>query len=131
METCSTCGHKNPDGSRFCNGCGAQLANVSAAVREERRIVTVLFANIAGFTARAEAGENERALPYLLLAAEQAGRGWAKDEAAALYGEALELVGDDPERRRVIVRKQALALAALQHAAQMRHQSRRLETDAP
>ena len=74
----------------------------------------------AGATATAlarhwrEAGDRRRALDYLLLAAEQAGRGWAKDEAAALYGEALELC-EDPELRREIVRKQALALAALQH----------------
>lgn len=74
----------------------------------------------AGATATAlsrhwrEAGDNERALGYLLLAAEQAGRGWAKDEAAALYGEALELC-DDPDQRRELLHKQALALAAHQH----------------
>jgi hypothetical protein len=71
-----------------------------------------------------EAGEVERALSYLLLAADQAGRGWAKDEAARLYGEALELCPDDPARRREIMRKQAIALAALQHVAVVR-QSRR------
>jgi class 3 adenylate cyclase len=73
-----------------------------------------------------EAGDRRRALDYLLLAAEQAGRGWAKDEAAALYGEALELC-EDPELRREIVRKQALALAALQHVEEMRHRSRLVE----
>ena len=71
-----------------------------------------------------EAGDRRRALDYLLLAAEQAGRGWAKDEAAALYAEALELC-EDPELKREIVRKQALALVALQHVEEMRHQSRR------
>ncbi len=68
-----------------------------------------------------EAGEDERALNYLLLAADQAGRGWAKDEAARLYAEALELCGDDPERRREIIRNQALAVAALQHVGEVRH----------
>jgi predicted ATPase len=74
----------------------------------------------AGATATAlarhwrEAGEDEQATEYLLLAAEQAGRGWAKDEAATLYGEALELCAD-PDRRREIHRKQALALVAYQH----------------
>jgi class 3 adenylate cyclase len=88
----------------------------------------------AGATATAlarhwrEAGDRRRALDYLLLAAEQAGRGWAKDEAAALYGEALELC-EDPGLTREIVRKQALALAALQHVEQMRHQSRRVEAN--
>jgi class 3 adenylate cyclase len=61
-----------------------------------------------------EAGENERALEYLLLAADQAGRGWAKDEAATLYGEACELCAD-PDQRREIQRKQAIAWAAFQH----------------
>jgi class 3 adenylate cyclase len=88
----------------------------------------------AGATATAlarhwrEAGDRRRALEYLLLAAEQAGRGWAKDEAAALYGEALELC-EDPELTHEIVRKQALALVALQHVEQMRHQARRVEAD--
>lgn len=79
----------------------------------------------AGATATAlarhwlEAGENDRALEYLVLAADQAGRGWAKDEAATLYGEALELC-TDPQRRREIVRKQALAWAAFQHLQDVR-----------
>lgn len=61
-----------------------------------------------------EAGEDGRALEYLLRAADQAGRGWAKEEAAALYGEAVELCAD-PQRRREVFRKQALSLAAAQH----------------
>ena len=39
-----------------------------------------------------EAGDDERAVEYLLEAAEQAGRGWAKEHALALYAEALQLV---------------------------------------
>ena len=76
-----------------------------------------------------EAGDHARALEYLLLAADQAGRGWAKDEAAALYGEALELPDLDPERRRELVRKRALALAAFQHVADMRYLSRPAESE--
>jgi class 3 adenylate cyclase len=71
-----------------------------------------------------EAGDDERALKYLVLAADNAGRGWAKEEAATLYGEALERCAGDPARRREIVRKQALAIAALQHVADVR-QARR------
>jgi predicted ATPase len=84
----------------------------------------------AGATATAlarhwrEAGENAHALEYVLLAAEQAGRGWAKDEAAALYGEAYELC-DDPGHKREILRKQALALAAFQHLADVQHRAPR------
>ena len=40
--------------ARFCNGCGAGLAAPVEARREERKIVTVLFADLVGFTSRAE-----------------------------------------------------------------------------
>ena len=63
-----------------------------------------------------EAGEPARAVGYLVIAGDQAGRGWAKDEAAKLYGEALELLPeDDAERRREISRKRAMALVASAH----------------
>ena len=51
MSACGTCGQPNPPGARFCNACGAALA---ADPREERKVVTVLFADVVGFTARAE-----------------------------------------------------------------------------
>jgi class 3 adenylate cyclase len=64
----------------------------------------------------AEAGDNDRAVHYLLAAAEHAGRGWAKDHAVALYKEALALVPEsDRERRREILRKQAVAIQTLWH----------------
>jgi class 3 adenylate cyclase len=65
-----------------------------------------------------EAGDNERAVRYLLAAAEQAGRGWAKWEAAALYAQALELIPEEDvaARRRARVQR-AIALQASLHAA--------------
>jgi predicted ATPase/class 3 adenylate cyclase len=78
-----------------------------------------------------EAGDAERALGYLLMAAEQAGRGWAKEEAARFYGEALDLIPDEQtDRRREISRKRAMALAALQHVDDARLIARRLEPEA-
>jgi class 3 adenylate cyclase len=62
-----------------------------------------------------EAGDNERALPYFLAAAEYAGRGWAKERAVALYNEASGLLPEDDERRRDINRKRAVAFQALYH----------------
>lgn len=53
MPICPSCGLENPDGFRFCGGCGAQLAAPTETL-EERRIVTVLFADLVGFTSRAE-----------------------------------------------------------------------------
>ena len=63
-----------------------------------------------------EAGENDRAVPYFLAAAEQAGRGWAKDHAVDLYKQALVLIPEsDRERRRDVLRKQAVAIQTLWH----------------
>jgi class 3 adenylate cyclase len=63
-----------------------------------------------------EAGENRRAVDYFLLAGDQAGRGWAKDEALGFYQQALDLVGDtDPELRRQITRLHAVTSVAVVH----------------
>jgi class 3 adenylate cyclase len=63
-----------------------------------------------------EAGEPERAVPYLLAAADQAGRGWAKERALRLYREALDLVPEENrELRREIVRRLAIATQATWH----------------
>jgi len=50
--TCPACGATNRDGARFCDSCGAALA--SAPAREVRKVVTVLFCDIAGYTAAGE-----------------------------------------------------------------------------
>jgi hypothetical protein len=64
------------------------------------------------------------------VAGDQAGRGWAKDEAAKLYGEALELLPeDDGERRRELSRKRALALVASAHVEDARNILRARESE--
>lgn len=63
-----------------------------------------------------EAGERMKATTYLIAAAEQAGRGWAKDRAVHLYKEALELVPEEhAETRREILRGLAVATQAAWH----------------
>jgi len=53
VKTCTACGQKNPQEARFCLSCGTSLA--AAAPRgEERKIITVLFADLVGFTTKAE-----------------------------------------------------------------------------
>src|SRR3954454_7764756 len=74
-----------------------------------------------------EAGESERALDYIVLAADQAAGGWAKAEAAALYARELALLPDGDERRRQLARKHALAAAATVHVDDMRIMARRSE----
>ncbi|MDX6493792.1 MAG: hypothetical protein QOH02_1727, partial [Gaiellaceae bacterium] len=53
MIVCSACGRDNPDGARFCNSCGAPLAG-TAAPREQRKVVTVLFCDVTGSTSLGE-----------------------------------------------------------------------------
>jgi class 3 adenylate cyclase len=50
---CATCGAENREEARFCDSCGAPLAPAPAA-REQRKVVTVLFCDVAGSTALGE-----------------------------------------------------------------------------
>ena len=72
--TCLACGFDNPADARFCGRCGAALGlacpscgatvrpelayctscGTQLATREERKVLTVLFADLVGFTGRAE-----------------------------------------------------------------------------
>lgn len=60
-----------------------------------------------------EAGEDSRAIPYLLAAAEAAFRGWAQDAVADLYSTALELAEDETLRRGIRLQR-GLALVRLE-----------------
>ncbi|HUF00881.1 MAG TPA: adenylate/guanylate cyclase domain-containing protein [Gaiellaceae bacterium] len=50
---CPSCGQETPAGFPRCANCGAALT-VEAAGREERKVITCLFCDLVGFTARAE-----------------------------------------------------------------------------
>jgi class 3 adenylate cyclase len=54
MQVCPNCGQENPQEARFCLACGQQLAAAAPAGRDERRIVSVVFVDLVGFTARSE-----------------------------------------------------------------------------
>jgi class 3 adenylate cyclase/tetratricopeptide (TPR) repeat protein len=58
MPTCASCGVELPEGASFCPACGA---GVEPAERpgEMLKLVTVLFADVVGSTARAEALDPE------------------------------------------------------------------------
>jgi class 3 adenylate cyclase len=53
MPLCRSCGQENPDVARFCLACGKPLSDGDPP-GVERRIVTVIFVDLVGFTARAE-----------------------------------------------------------------------------
>ncbi|MDQ3162215.1 MAG: AAA family ATPase [Actinomycetota bacterium] len=54
MLICPTCGQENPEGFRFCGACAAPLAEELPAPRDERKVVSVVFCDLVGSTARAE-----------------------------------------------------------------------------
>ena len=56
---CTTCGRESPEGFRFCGACGAALGDVPVTVREERKVVSVLFCDLVGFTATTQAADPE------------------------------------------------------------------------
>jgi class 3 adenylate cyclase/tetratricopeptide (TPR) repeat protein len=83
---CPTCGATNPPGARFCAECGTRLAPGGpaavaparqpavapprgaapvAALPTERRVVSILFADLVGFTARSDGTDPERVREFL------------------------------------------------------------------
>ena len=56
--TCARCGHGSPAGALFCPQCGAALA-VAPTPREERKLVSILFVDLEGFTASADDADPE------------------------------------------------------------------------
>jgi class 3 adenylate cyclase len=56
---CESCGAVAPEGARFCPTCGAAI-DPSRQTTEERKLVTVLFADVTGSTALGERLDPER-----------------------------------------------------------------------
>src|SRR5438067_2291623 len=108
MKVCSACGQENRDVAKFCLACGAPLeAPAPAPSAEERKLVTVLFTDIVGSTAKAEQMDPEdvraRLAPYYTrLRADLERHGgtvekFIGDAVVALFG-APTAHEDDPER---------------------------------
>ena len=70
--TCAACGAENPEEKKFCGDCGAPLAEAPAEAASaaaspppaeapvaERRLVSVLFADLVGFTTLSESRDAE------------------------------------------------------------------------
>jgi class 3 adenylate cyclase/tetratricopeptide (TPR) repeat protein len=107
VSECRVCGAENPAGNRFCGSCGAELDVEAVDVREERKVITVVFADLVGFTERSERLDPEDVQkllsPYLeQLRAELERFGgtvekFIGDAVVALFG-APVAHEDDPER---------------------------------
>jgi class 3 adenylate cyclase/tetratricopeptide (TPR) repeat protein len=58
MAQCSECGADLPAGARFCSFCGTPV-EARPAIAEERRVVTILFVDLVGFTERSDRADPE------------------------------------------------------------------------
>jgi class 3 adenylate cyclase len=106
VATCASCGQENPEGARFCNACGATLVDTGRP-GEERRLVSVLFVDLVGFTSRAERLDPEDVRAFLQpyyerVRAELESHGgsvekFVGDAVMGVFG-APTAYGDDPER---------------------------------
>jgi class 3 adenylate cyclase/tetratricopeptide (TPR) repeat protein len=108
VATCPACGKENPEGFQFCGFCAAPLAEqLVPSAQEERKVVTVLFCDLVGFTARAEQLDPEEVRAVLRpyhdrVRAELERHGgtvekFIGDAVMALFG-APTAHEDDPER---------------------------------
>src|ERR687896_2111770 len=89
MPTCVSCGFENTETAKFCSECGASLAPASTVRAEERKVVSVVFVDLVGSTARAETSDPEDVRALLRVYHEQ-----ARDELAKFGGTVEKFIGD-------------------------------------
>ncbi|MEA2316268.1 MAG: hypothetical protein QOD44_457, partial [Solirubrobacteraceae bacterium] len=54
MASCPGCGRAAAEGASFCSACGARLSAGAPRATQARKTVTVLFADVSGFTSLSE-----------------------------------------------------------------------------
>src|SRR5712691_2360273 len=84
---CSVCGRPLPDGARFCPNCGSMVGPLVDT--EERKMVTVLFADIVDSTGLAQRLDPERSRAVLGSFFDA-----ASEELHALRGRPEKFIGD-------------------------------------
>jgi len=89
MAACPTCGSENAATARFCSECGTALAAGPARGREERKVVSVVFVDLVGSTARAESSDPEDVRALLRVYHER-----ARDELESFGGTVEKFIGD-------------------------------------
>jgi class 3 adenylate cyclase/tetratricopeptide (TPR) repeat protein len=105
---CPSCGTIVPAGARFCPNCGTSIVDIPVPPSvEERRVVSILFADLAGFTSRSDQADPEDVrrtlIPFHKIAKEEIERfggtldKFVGDAAMGVFG-APVAHEDDPER---------------------------------
>src|SRR5438105_3027970 len=87
VRACAVCGLPIPEGARFCPNCGASAGPLIDT--EERKMVTVLFADLADSTGLAQRIDAERARELLGSFFDA-----ASEELIALRGRPEKFIGD-------------------------------------
>src|SRR5450756_432545 len=87
VKPCLVCGQPLPEGARFCPNCGAVVATLLGTA--ERKMVTVLFADLVDSTGPAQSLDPERARE-VMGGFFQA----ATEELQALRGRPEKFIGD-------------------------------------
>ncbi len=87
MPTCPTCGVDLPEGARFCPSCGSAVPTEVGT--EERKLVTVVFADLVDSTGLTQRLDPERAREVIGAYYEL-----ASAELASLRGRAEKFIGD-------------------------------------
>ena len=59
MAICLNCGENNPDKAKFCSECATPLKAAPTLQAEERKVVSILFVDLVGFTARSHDADPE------------------------------------------------------------------------
>jgi len=85
---CGACGESNPVRANFCLGCGGKL-ETPAGELGERRVLTVLFADLSGFTAFSEGSDVEDVRALAKETADQ-----LSDIVARYGGTVDKIIGD-------------------------------------
>jgi class 3 adenylate cyclase/tetratricopeptide (TPR) repeat protein len=88
VTACPSCGEQNPEQARFCSSCGIALGGTTGA-REERKVVSVLFVDLVGFTSRADRADPEDVRDLL-----QEYHGRVKDQIQRFGGTVEKFIGD-------------------------------------
>jgi len=87
MPACPRCGHENDEAARFCQSCGTELARGTTI--DERKLVSALFVDLVGSTARAENADPEEVREELRWYHER-----TRDELERFGGTVEKFIGD-------------------------------------
>src|SRR5687767_2726452 len=87
MPSCPSCGREAPTDAAFCPACGTSLTAERA--REERKLVSVLFVDLVGFTSQSDRADPEEVRDLL-----QGFHARSKQEIERFGGTVEKFIGD-------------------------------------